>query len=111
MISSLFERYTTYELSSYLYLDIMSQSLKMLLAALAVVVVVVAGYMVYQWQIGKNAEPANVFSSEPATLPSGTSTTDDSLAQDAAAIDAELKGLESDNTSLDTSLKESAQVQ
>ena len=83
----------------------------MLLAALAVVVVVVAGYMVYQWQTGKNVESANVFSSEPATLPSGTSTTDDSLAQDAAAIDAELKGLDSDNASLDTSLTESAQGQ
>lgn len=89
----------------------MSQSLKMLLAALAVVVVVTAGFMVYQSQMSKNADTAAVFSNEPAMLPSGTSTTDDSLSKDAAAIDAELKGLESDNTSLDTSLKESAQVQ
>ncbi len=83
----------------------------MLLAAFAAVVVIAVGYMGYQWNSGKNTESANVFSTEPAMLPSGTSTTDDSLAQDAAAIDAELKGLESDNTSLDTSLKESAQVQ
>lgn len=89
----------------------MSQSLKMVLAAGAVVVVIAFGYLWYQASAGNTVGTNNVFSSEPAQLPSGTSTTDNSLAQDAAAIDAELKGLDTDNASVSTSLKESAQVQ
>lgn len=85
--------------------------MKMVLSAAAIVIVIAIGYMGYQWYSGKNTDTANVFSTEPATLPSGTSTTDSSLAKDAAAIDAELTGLDSDNASVNTSLKESAQVQ
>lgn len=89
----------------------MTKNLKMLLTVLGVVAVAAAAYYGYTWYQSKNGAGQAVFKEEPVALPSGSSTTDDSLQKDAAAIDAELKGLDADNASADAALKESAQVQ
>ena len=90
----------------------MSTTLKTVLGVIILALVAAGIYFGIQWnESGKSDTGTAVFSSEPATLPSGTSTTDDSLAKDAAAIDAELKGLDVDNASADASISESATVQ
>ncbi len=89
----------------------MSQTTKIAVAVLVLVALGAAGYFGYTWYQSKNGGGQAVFKEEPAALPSGTSTTDDSLQKDAAAIDAQLKGLDSDSASADAALKESAQVQ
>lgn len=83
----------------------------MLLIVLAIVVIGSCAYLGYSWYSGKSVGGPAVFKEEAATLPSGTSTTDDSLKKDTAAIDAQLKGLDADSASADATLKESAQVQ
>jgi len=86
----------------------MSSSNKTVLAIVVVAAVALAGYYGYQWyQKGQGA----AFSEEAAELPSGSSTTDSSLEEDAAAIDAELQGLAEDDASAAASLKTSAQAQ
>ncbi len=87
----------------------MSTTYKAVLALVVLAIVAALGYYGYQWYQAKQG--AAMFSDAPAELPSGTSTTDDSLAKDAAAIDLELKGLDVDTTSASTSLHESATVQ
>lgn len=89
----------------------MSSHLKTLVAVLVVVLVIAGGYVGWQWYDGKYGAGSTVFSEVPAELPSGTSTTDDSLAKDAAAIDAELKALDADSVSADASIKEAQTVQ
>lgn len=90
----------------------MSTTLKTVLGIVILALVAAAIYFGMQWyQASKNTQGAAVFSSEPATLPSGTSTTDDSLAKDAAAIDAQLSGLDSDNASVSASVYESVNAQ
>lgn len=89
----------------------MTKSLKTLLGILILVAVAAGIYFAVDWYVGNKMGGSAVFSNEPATLPSGTSTTDTSLEEDTAAIDAELTGLEADQVSADASLKESAQVQ
>ncbi len=89
----------------------MSPHQKTLYAILIIVLVIAGGYFGWQWYDGKYGAGSAVFSEVPATLPSGTSTTDDSLAQDAAAIDAELKALDGDSASADASIKEAQTVQ
>jgi len=87
----------------------MSSTYKAVFAVVIVAVICVAGYYGYQWYQAKQG--AAMFSDTPTDLPSGTSTTDDSLAKDAAAIDMELKGLDADTTSASASLDASAQAQ
>jgi hypothetical protein len=89
----------------------MSSTVKIVIGVVALVVVAAALYFGIQWYEGKYGEGSAVFSTEPVVLPSGDSTTDDSLAEDAAAIDAELKALGDDSASVDASIEESAQVQ
>ncbi len=89
----------------------MSSTVKIGIGVVALVVVASALYFGIQWYEGKYGEGSAVFSTEPVVLPSGDSTTDDSLAEDAAAIDAELKALGDDSASVDASIEESAQVQ
>ncbi len=89
----------------------MSPHLKTLVAILVVVLVIAGGYFGWQWFDSKYGGGSAVFTEVPATLPSGTSTTNDSLAKDAAAIDAELKALDTDSASADASIKDSASVQ
>lgn len=90
----------------------MSTMLKTVLAIVILALVAGGIYFGMQWYQGsKNAEGTAVFSSEPATLPSGTSITDDSLTKDAVAIDAQLKGLDSDNASVSASVYESVNAQ
>lgn len=89
----------------------MSQNTKLAMGLLVLVALGAAGYFGYAWYQGKNGGGQAVFKEEPAALPSGTSTTDDSLEKDTAAIDAQLKGLDADTASADAALKESAQVQ
>ena len=86
----------------------MSSSNKAVLAIIVVAAVALAGYYGYQWYQGQQSP---VFSDEAAELPSGTSTTDESLKEDAAAIDAELQGLAADDASAAASLEASAQAQ
>lgn len=87
----------------------MSTTYKSVLALVVLAIVVALGYYGYQWYQAKQS--AAMFTETPTELPSGTSTTDDSLAKDAAAIDMELKGLDADTTSANASLEESATVQ
>jgi uncharacterized membrane protein YebE (DUF533 family) len=87
----------------------MSTTYKAVLSLVVLAIVVALGYYGYQWYQVKQS--AAMFSDAPAELPTGTSTTDDSLAKDAAAIDLELKGLDADATSANASLEESATVQ
>lgn len=87
----------------------MSNTYKAVLAVVILAIIVGAGYYGYQWYQAQQS--AALFSDAPVDLPSGTSTTDDSLAKDAAAIDMELKGLDADTTSASASLTESATVQ
>lgn len=90
----------------------MSTTVKSVLGGVVLVLVAAGLYYGIQWyEASKNAAGSAVFTSEPAVLPSGTSSTDDSLAKDAAAIDAELKGLDADSVSADASIKEAATVQ
>ncbi|MEK7100896.1 MAG: hypothetical protein AAB921_02240 [Patescibacteria group bacterium] len=89
----------------------MSSNVKTVIGVVSLIVVAAALYFGIQWYEGKYGEGSAVFSTEPVVLPSGESTTDDSLAEDAAAIDAELKALDADNASAEASIEESAQVQ
>jgi|TARA_R110000824_G_scaffold401771_1_gene615632 predicted negative regulator of RcsB-dependent stress response len=86
----------------------MSSSNKTVLAVIVVVAVALAGYYGYQWNQERQGA---AFSDEAAELPSGSSTTDSSLEEDAAAIDAELQGLDADNSSAEASLEGSAEAQ
>lgn len=85
----------------------MSRNAKIAIAVVAVLVLAAAGYYWYHGMQPKDA--GDVFTNASTTLPSGTSTTDDSLQQDTAAIDAQLKGLSSDQATVDSSVNESAQ--
>ncbi len=90
----------------------MSNTLKTVISVGALVVVAAVLYFGMQWyQGGKNADGSAVFSDEPAVLPSGAASNDDSLTKDTAAIDAQLKGLDADTTSAQASLSESAGAQ
>lgn len=90
----------------------MSTTLKTVLAIVILVVVAGGIYFGMQWYQGsKDAQGTAVFSSEPAVLPTGDSSTDDSLAKDAASIDATLKALDVDSASAAASIKESQAVQ
>lgn len=90
----------------------MTQSHKVAIGVIGILVLAAAAYYGYQWyQTSNGMQGPAVFKEEPATLPSGTSTSDSSLQEDTAAIDAQLKGLDSDTASADATIKESAQVQ
>jgi flagellar basal body-associated protein FliL len=83
-------------------------------AQIAIVVIIVlllagAGYYWYM-HTATQAQPVSAFVQSPATLPSGSSTSDASLQQDAAAIDAQLKGLSTDQASVKSSVSESTQA-
>ncbi len=85
----------------------MSNTVKSVLGAVVLIVVAIGLYYGIQWYgASKSSAGSAVFSSEPAVLPSGTSTTDDSLAKDAASIDVELKGLDADAASAEASIDE-----
>lgn len=85
----------------------MSQNAKIATAVVVVLVLAAAGY--YWYHSMKPADAGDVFTNASTTLPSGTSTTDNSLEQDTAAIDAQLKGLSSDQATVNSSVNESAQ--
>lgn len=90
----------------------MSSTHKTIISVVVLVAVAAVLYFGMQWYQGsKNADGSAVFSSEPAALPSGESSDDGSLAKDAAAIDAQLKGLDADAATAEASLSESVEVQ
>jgi hypothetical protein len=90
----------------------MSNTVKPVLGVVVLVAVAAGLYFAIQWYEGsKSTAGSAVFTDEPAVLPSGTSTTDDSLAKDAAAIDLELKGLDADAASAEASIDEALEVQ
>ncbi len=78
-----------------------------------IIVALIAGGAYYYWSHQQATEHAALMdgTSDSGTLPSGTSATDNSLQQDTAAIDAQLKGLSSDSSSVNTSLDERSAVQ
>jgi uncharacterized protein HemX len=80
----------------------MSQNTKVAVAV--VVVLVLAGGAYYWYQHSMNSAPAATFVNTPATLPSGTNTSDQSLQQDTAAIDAQMKGLSTDQATVNSSV-------
>lgn len=87
----------------------MSQNEKGVIAVIIVLVLAGLGYYWYQ-QNAMHAASAT-FVNTPATLPSGTSTSDQSLQQDTSAIDAQMKGLTSDQATVNSSVNGSSQVQ
>jgi hypothetical protein len=89
----------------------MSSTVKTVIGVVALIIVAAALYFGIAWYESKYGVGSAVFSTEPVALPTGESTTDDSLAEDAASIDAELKALDADNASAEASIEESAQVQ
>ena len=86
----------------------MSQNEK--IAAAVVVVLVLAG-AAYYWHQQKVSMQDDIFTNASSTLPSGTNTSDQSLNQDAAALDMQLEGLSEDETTVDAAVTESTQVQ
>ena len=86
----------------------MSQNTKVAVAV--VVVIVLAGAAYYWYQNPMSQQDSGDFSNASTTLPSGDSTTDESLQQDTAAIDAQLNGLTSDQATVDSSVDESGRV-
>jgi Flp pilus assembly protein TadG len=76
--------------------------------ALVVIVLLVLAGGAYYWHMHTTQpQAAQVFNTASSTLPSGTSTTDQGLQQDAAAIDANLKGLSTDQATVNSAVSES----
>lgn len=88
----------------------MSQNAKIAVGVAVVLVLAVFGYYWYQHE-AKPEGADDVFTNASTTLPSGTSTSDRSLNQDLAAIDAQLTGLSSDQAAVNSSVEESGQTQ
>ncbi|KND49236.1 MAG: hypothetical protein AB203_02470 [Parcubacteria bacterium C7867-008] len=82
----------------------MSQNTKV---AVAIAVVVVLGVAAYYWYAKMMPQEDTTFTTASSTLPSGNSTTDTSLNEDTAAIDAELKGLIADQATVNSSVDDS----
>jgi len=78
--------------------------------AVAVAVVLVLAGGAYYWNQHMNPQNTGDFTSASTTLPSGNSTTDDSLEQDTAAIDVQLNGLDADQATVDSSVDESGRT-
>lgn len=89
----------------------MQSNMKMVLGGVGLVVVAAALYFGIQWYEGKYGVGSAVFSTEPVALPSGDNTDNESLEQDTAAIDAELKALDADSASAEASLSEASEVE
>lgn len=89
----------------------MSKSTKLMLSILVLLIVAGGLYYWFVYRAGMTPVTGAEFNESSTTLPSGSSTTDTSLQQDTAAIDAQLKGLSSDSTSVQSSMDESAQTQ
>lgn len=87
----------------------MSQNAK-IAVGVVVVLVLAGGYYLYQHNKMSETTEA-MFTNASTTLPSGTDTSDKGLQEDAAAIDAQLKGLSSDQTTVNSSVNSSAQTQ
>ena len=77
---------------------------KVIWAVVIIVVLLVAGYFLF----AKHAlSPTNDMGLKPApAAPSGTSTSDAALQQDAAAIDAQINGFSDDTATVDGSLND-----
>ncbi|MDB5237162.1 MAG: hypothetical protein JWL88_264 [Parcubacteria group bacterium] len=81
--------------------------------ATAVAVVLVLGGLGYYWYSDEIKAPtaSATFVDTPATLPSGTDTSDQSLQTDTAAIDAQMKGLSADQATMSSTVNASGQAQ
>ncbi len=79
----------------------MSQNTKV---GVAVVVVLVLAGGAYYWYQHMNPTSTATFVNTPATLPSGSDTSDQGLQQDTAAIDAQMKGLSTDQATVNSSV-------
>ncbi|HEX8947145.1 MAG TPA: hypothetical protein VF829_02950 [Candidatus Paceibacterota bacterium] len=95
----------------------MSQTTKVLLTVVAVVVVLGGIYYFYartrtgsvsdEQQVGMMVPQETVgTSSEAAVLPTGNDTSDAALGQDLSAIDSQISGLNADNASVNQSLND-----
>ena len=84
-----------------------------IVSALLVVAVLVGG--AYYWfYLRTGASEQALMQQGPqatTTLPSGSNTSDTALQQDAASIDAQLKGLDSDSTNVDQTVSAHAAAQ
>ncbi len=81
----------------------MSQMSKNEQVSIAVIIVLVLAGLGYYWYQHTAATPEKeTFVHTPATLPSGTDTSDAGIQQDTAAIDAQMAGLSSDQQTLDS---------
>jgi uncharacterized protein HemX len=78
----------------------MSQNEKVSIAVVIVLVLAGLGYYWYQHTTATSSE--ETFVNTPATLPSGSDTSDQGLQQDTAAIDAQMTGLSSDQETLNS---------
>src|SRR6266481_1646073 len=80
----------------------MSQNTKI---AIIVVAVLVLGGLGYYWYQQSTPKPVGAtFVNTPATLPSGTDTSDQGLQKDTSAIDAQLNGLQGDQATVNSSV-------
>lgn len=87
----------------------MSQNEKVAIGV--IVVLVLAGLGYYWYQHDSMPKTAGTFVNTPATLPSGSDTSDQGLQQDTSAIDAQMQGLSSDQATVNSSVSGSARAQ
>lgn len=80
----------------------MSKNEKITIAVFIVLVLAGLGY--YWYQHDMTPKTAATFVNTPATLPSGSNTSDQSLQQDTAAIDSQMSGLSSDQATVNSSV-------
>lgn len=84
----------------------MSQTSKIVLGV-AVLAVVALGVF-YYWHAMQQTAPAGTESAEVTSLPSGAKTDDASIEQDLSSVDAQLQGVASDNSDVNTSVSAAA---
>lgn len=80
----------------------MTTSTKVSIAVL--ILALIAGGTYYFLHRAPATIPGDVYPDTAAELPSGTDTSDDGLAKDAAAIDANIKAVGSDTASVDAGI-------
>lgn len=80
-------------------------SISKIIIALVVIALVIGGFSLLR---SSDAVAPTVEQSDTTELPSGTSTSDESLDQDLATIDANLKTTETDTSALDAGINAQA---
>ncbi len=77
----------------------MSTTLKIVIGVVVVIILAGGGYWYWSSHQAQPAASVDASMNDDGTLPSGSDTSDASLDQDSAAIDAQMQGLDSDSAS------------